>query len=89
MSSEAEASVDPEPLDVGPELNDGAESDDPELEDDTPELLSEFVEPFEGGLVLAIGEETLLVWGACIGSARVTDWYLSSTPLTPVATGGS
>src|SRR6267142_921937 len=62
------ASVDVEPLVLGPELRDGAETEEEEPEEDTPELLSEFelVAPVLGP---AMGDETLLV-GAATGSGR-------------------
>ena len=57
-----------ESLVLGPELREGAETEDEEPDEDTPELLSEFDElvvPLEP----AIGEETLLV-GAGTGDGR-------------------
>jgi hypothetical protein len=62
------ARVEVEPLVLGPELREGAETEDEEPDEDTPELLSEFDE-----LVVppepAIGDETLLV-GAGAGNGR-------------------
>ena len=60
------ASVEVEPLVLGPELRDGAETEEEEPDEDTPELLSEFEElvaPPE------IGDETLL-GGAGTGNGR-------------------
>jgi hypothetical protein len=56
------ASVEVEPLVLGPELRDGAETEEEEPDEDTPELVAPVLEP-------AIGDETLLV-GACTGSGR-------------------
>ena len=65
------ASVEVEPLVLGPELRDGAETEEEEPDDDTPELLSEFEELVPPVLGPAIGDETLLV-GAATGSGRAT-----------------
>jgi hypothetical protein len=63
------ASVEEEPLVLGPELRDGAETEEEEPEEDTPELLSEFEELVAPVLEPAIGDETLLV-GAGTESGR-------------------
>jgi hypothetical protein len=63
------ASVEEEPLVLGPELRDGAETEEEEPEEDTPELLSEFEELVAPVLEPAIGEDTLLV-GAGTESGR-------------------
>lgn len=63
------ASVDVEPLVLGPELRDGAETEEEESEEDTPELLSEFEELVGPAPGPAMGDETLLV-GAATGSGR-------------------
>lgn len=55
------ASVELEPVVLEPELRDGAETEEDEPEDDTPELLREFEELVAAALEPAIGEETLLV----------------------------
>lgn len=66
------AKVELEPLVLGPELSDGAETDEEEPEEDTPELLSEFEELVAPVLEPAIGDETLFVGtGADSGRARV------------------
>jgi len=66
------ASVEEEPLVLGPELRDGAETEEEEPEEDTPELLSEFEELVAPVLEPAIGDETLLVGaGTEIGRATV------------------
>lgn len=58
-----------------PELKDGAETEDDEPEEDTPELLREFEELVAAALEPAIGEETLLVGvRAGIGIATVATW---------------
>jgi len=49
-----------EPLVLEPELSDGAETEEEELDEDTPELLREFVELVAPVLEPAIGDETLL-----------------------------
>ena len=54
-----------------PELKDGAETEDDEPEEDTPELLREFEELVATALEPAIGEETLLV-GVRVGIGRAT-----------------
>lgn len=65
------ASVEVEPLVLGPELREGAETEDEEPDEDTPELLSEF-ELVVPALEPAIGDETLLVGaGDGSGSAMV------------------
>lgn len=57
---------------LGPELRDGAETEEDEPEEDTPELLSEFEELVAPVLEPAIGDETLLVCpGACKGRVMV------------------
>jgi hypothetical protein len=63
------ARVELEPLVLGPELSDGAETEEDEPEEDTPELLSEFEELVAPVLELAIGDDTLLV-GAGPDSGR-------------------
>jgi hypothetical protein len=68
-----------------PELRDGAETEEDEPEDDTPELLRELEELVAAALEPAIGEETLLVgvrdgkgrasvgtWGAMLGDGTWT-----------------
>jgi hypothetical protein len=66
------ARVELEPLVLGPELSDGAETEDEDPEEDTPELLSEFEELVAPVLVPAIGDEALFVGtGAGTGRARV------------------
>jgi hypothetical protein len=61
-----------EPLVLGPELSEGAETEDEEPDEDTPELLSEFEEFVVPALEPAIGDETLLVGaGDGSGSAMV------------------
>jgi hypothetical protein len=66
------ARVELEPLVLVPELNDGAETEEEDPEEDTPELLSEFEELVAPVLEPAIGEETLFVGtGAGSGRARV------------------
>ncbi len=65
------ASVEVEPLVLGPELREGAETEEEEPEEDTPELLSEFEELVAPVLEPAIGDETLLV-GANAGRGRAT-----------------
>ena len=65
------ASVEVEPLVLGPELREGAETEDEEPDEDTPELLSEFEELVVPALEPAIGDETLLVGaGAGDGSGN-------------------
>ena len=54
---------------LGPELREGAETEDEEPDEDTPELLREFDELVAPVLEPAIGDETLLV-GAGAGSGR-------------------
>ena len=57
---------------LGPELSEGAETEDEEPDEDTPELLSEFEEFVVPALEPAIGDETLLVGaGEGSGSAMV------------------
>jgi hypothetical protein len=66
------ARVELEPLVLVPELNDGAETEEEDPEEDTPELLSEFEELVAPVLEPAIGDETLFVGtGAGSGRARV------------------
>ena len=65
------ASVEEEPLVLGPELRDGADTEEEEPEEDTPELLSEFDELVAPVLGPAMGDETLLV-GAGTESGRAT-----------------
>jgi hypothetical protein len=61
-----------EPLVLGPELREGAETEDEESDEDTPELLSEFDELVVSVLEPAMGDETLLVGaGAANGRAMV------------------
>ena len=63
------ASVELEPLE--PELRDGAETEEDEPEEDTPELLREFEELVAAAVEPAIGEETLLV-GVRAGNGTVS-----------------
>jgi hypothetical protein len=65
------ASVEEEPLVLGPELRDGADTEEEEPEEDTPELLSEFDELVAPVLGPAMGDETLLV-GTGTESGRAT-----------------
>jgi hypothetical protein len=58
-----------EPLVLGPELRDGAETEEEEPEEDTPELLSEFEELVAPEVEPEIGDETLL-GGAGTGNGR-------------------
>lgn len=65
------ASVELEALVLEPELRDGAETEEDEPEEDTPELLREFEELVAGALDPAMGEETLLV-GVRAGNGRAS-----------------
>jgi len=69
-----------EPLVLGPELREGAETEDEEPDEDTPELLSEFEELVPEP---AIGDETLLV-GAGDGSGSA----MVAAPCGPTPGGG-
>ena len=65
------ASVELEPLVLEPELRDGAETEEDEPEEETPELLREFEELVAAALEPAIGEETLLL-GVKAGSGTAS-----------------
>ncbi len=73
------AKVELEPLVLEPELRDGAETEEEEPEEDTPELLREFEEPVPEALEPAIGEETLLV-GVTAGNGRASVATCEATP---------
>jgi hypothetical protein len=66
------ARVELEPLVLVPELSEGAETEEEDPEEDTPELLSEFDEPVAPVLEPAIGDETLFV-GTGVGGGRERD----------------
>jgi hypothetical protein len=66
------ARVELEPLVLVPELSEGAETEEEDPEEDTPELLSEFEELVAPVLEPAIGDETLFV-GTGVGGGSERD----------------
>ncbi len=74
------ASVEVEPLVLGPELREGADTEDEEPDGDTPELLSEFDELVVPVLEPAIGDETLLVGAGVASGTAIVAAACGATP---------